>query len=430
MFVDQVTLFAKAGGGGAGSASVRREPFTPRGGPDGGDGGRGGGVVLRVDPSVFDLSALADRPHVRAERGGPGRRNNRHGAAGADLVLSVPDGTIVRAGDQVVADLVGEGAEVVVARGGRGGRGSAALASPRHRVPRVAEPGEAGEEVRLELELRLVADVGLVGLPNAGKSTLLSRLTAARPRIADYPFTTLHPNLGVADTTEERFVVADVPGLIEGAHEGRGLGLEFLRHVARCRVLVYVVDVTAESPLADLATVRSEVTSFDPSLASRRSVAVGTKADLLPSWPTPRDGVDVVVSGETGRGVEEVRLVLAELVSAARAEEPPRQPFVVLRPAREPFVVKREGDRFRVSGPRVERWVAEVDLDDDEQVAALQRRLVRAGVERRLAESGARRGDEVLIGGVAFEFEPEPEAPRDHRGEGRMPDTGADGSEA
>lgn len=429
MFVDQVTVLAKSGDGGAGSSSIRREPFTPRGGPDGGDGGKGGDVVLRVDPSLFDLAPLADRPHQRAKNGGPGRSNNRHGADGQDLTLLVPDGTVVRDERGVVADLVGDGAEAVVARGGRGGRGSSSLASPRNRVPKVAESGELGEEVRVDLELRLVAEVGLVGLPNAGKSTLLSRLTAARPKIAPYPFTTLTPNLGVAGD-EERFVVADVPGLIEGAHEGRGLGLEFLRHVARCLVLVYVVDLTAEDPSADLETVRREVEAFDPALGDRRSIVAGTKADLLPEWPSePPAGFDVVVSGTMGRGVDDLQAGIGAQVAAARAEEPPRRSFVVMRPARDPFMVVREGERFRVSGPRVERWVAEVDLDDDEQVAALQRRLVKAGVERRLAEAGARRGDEVVIGPVAFEFVPDREPPaRDRRP--AMPDTDADGPQA
>jgi GTPase len=427
MFVDRATLFVEAGDGGAGSASLRREPFTPRGGPDGGDGGRGGDVILRVDPSVFDLSEVADRPHRRAGHGGPGRGNNRHGADGDDLVLAVPDGTIVSDDRGMIADLVGEGSEAVVARGGRGGRGNASLASARNRVPRVGEQGEPGEEVRLDLELRLVADVGLVGLPNAGKSTLLAKLTAARPKIAPYPFTTLQPNLGVSGE-DERVVVADVPGLIEGAHRGRGLGLEFLRHVARCRVLVYVLDLTSADPAGDLDTVRAEVAAFDPDLRDRPSLVVGTKADLLPAWPTaPPHGFDLVVSGVSGGGVEELRAAIEERVAGARASEPPAESFVVIRPAREPFVVRREGDRFRVSGPRVERWVAEVDMDDEAQVSALQRRLIRAGVERRLAEAGARRGDEVVIGRAEFEFAPD-EAPDLHT-RTSMPDTDADGSE-
>jgi GTP-binding protein len=404
MFVDRVKVRVRAGDGGAGSASLRSEPYTPRGGPDGGDGGRGGDVILRADPSVFDLSWFADHRQLRAGAGGAGARNKRTGADGADLVLSVPEGTEVRDERGLVADLVGPGAGVTVARGGRGGRGSVSLASPRNRVPRVAEKGESGEEAELELELRLVADVGLVGAPNAGKSTLLARLTAARPKIADYPFTTIAPNLGVAGG-EERIVVADVPGLIEGAHEGKGLGLAFLRHVSRCRVLVYVVDLSG-SPLEDLSAVRAEVAAYDAELLLRPSLVVGTKADLVGSEEPPA-GVGLAVSGLTGRGVDALDSRLRELVSEAAAREPERSQYVVIRPAREPFVVRREGDGFRVTGQRVERWVAEVDMDDPRQVVDLQRRLVRAGVERRLEQAGARMGDEVLIGDQAFEYIPE-----------------------
>jgi GTPase len=419
MFVDEATLFVKAGDGGAGGSSIRREPYKPRGGPDGGDGGKGGDVILRVDRSVSDLSRYSDRPHHRAKSGKPGSSNNRHGASGEDLVLPVPDGTVVSDERGLVADLVGEEASVVVARGGRGGRGNASLASARNRVPRVSERGEPGEEGRLRLELRLVADVALVGPPNAGKSTLLSKLTAARPKIADYPFTTLEPNLGVAGD-EERFVLADVPGLIEGAHEGKGLGLAFLRHVSRSRVLVYVVDLSGDLE-ADLAMVRREVAEFDPALADRRSLSVGTKVDLVSDGSTLPAGIDLVVSGLTGQGVDELAARIAHEVAGARAEETPRSSFVVLRPGREPFVVKREGDRYVVVGPKVERWVEETDLEDPGQVIALQRRLIRSGVERRLAEAGARRGDEVVIGGHAFEYIPD--ASRDD-------DNGRDGDQA
>ena len=408
MFVDRAKVRVRAGDGGAGSASLHSEPYTPRGGPDGGDGGRGGDVILRVDPSLFDLSWFTDHRRHRAGSGGPGARNKRTGAEGDDLVLRVPEGTVVSDERGLMADLVGPEASVVVARGGRGGRGNVSLASPRNRLPRVAEKSEPGEEAELELELRLVADVGLVGAPNAGKSTLLSRLTAARPKIADYPFTTISPNLGVAGG-DERFVVADVPGLIEGAHEGKGLGLEFLRHVSRCRVLVYVVDLSG-APQEDLGAVRAEVEAYDPELARRPSLVVGTKADLLAAGAGVPKGLDLVVSGVTGQGMDELERRLRDLVSEEAAAAPERTPYVVIRPAREPFVVRREGEGYRVSGPRVERWVAEVDLDDPEQVTDLQRRLVRAGVERRLAEAGARRGDEVMIGSRMFEFFPEDEA--------------------
>ena len=408
-FVDEVTVFVRAGRGGHGSASILREPYKPRGGPDGGDGGRGGDVVFEVDPGLRDLSWLADHPHQRAANGAPGRGRNRTGADGPDLVVRVPDGTRVEDEHGLLADLVGVGARAVVARGGRGGRGNAALAGPRDRVPRVAEAGEEGEEKRLRVELRTVADVGLVGLPNAGKSTLLARLTAARPKIADYPFTTLTPNLGVAGD-EERFVVADIPGLVEGAHAGRGLGDRFLRHVSRCRALVLVVDLSAPDPAADLVTVRSELRAYDPDLAARPQVVVATKADLVqdPSArAAPLGAGALIVSGTTGRGIPELRERLAVLARQAEAAGPGPTPSVVLRPARPSFVVRREGAGFRVVGRSVERWVAETDFDDEGAVARLQRRLAKAGVERQLAAAGARRGDDVTIGERTFEFIPE-----------------------
>jgi len=414
-FADEAVVFVRGGRGGDGSASFRREPYTPRGGPDGGDGGRGGDVVLEVSPGVHDLSFFLDHPHHRARGGGGGGRSRSTGAAGSDLVLPVPDGTVVRDERGPVADLVGNGARVVVARGGRPGRGNAALAGPRDRAPRNAQAGEAGEEHRLELELRTVADVGLVGLPNAGKSTLLSRLSSARPKIADYPFTTLSPNLGVTEG-EERFVVADVPGLIEGASEGRGLGHRFLRHVVRCRALALVVDLSAEDPEADLRTVRGELDAYDPRLAARPTVVAASKADLLDEdsrreAASRLSGNVVVVSGLTGEGVQELRSRLEEMARVAAEREPEREPYVVLRPGRERFTVRAEGERrFRVAGRDVERWVAGADFDDPSSVAALQRRLQREGVERKLAEEGARRGDEVVIGDRAFEFIPEVEA--------------------
>jgi GTPase len=413
-FADETVVFARGGKGGDGAVSFRREPYTPRGGPDGGDGGLGGSVILEVATGVRDLSWLSDHPHQRARGGQPGGKSRSSGASGADLVIEVPDGTVVSDERGFVADLVGEGARVVVARGGRGGRGNTALAGAHNRAPRAAEAGEPGEEHRLELELRIVADVGLVGLPNAGKSTLLSRLSAARPKIADYPFTTLTPNLGVAGD-EERFVVADIPGLVEGASEGRGLGHQFLRHVSRCRVLLLVVDLGADDPAADLATVRAELAAYDPALAARSQVVVATKSDLVAdrSRAAAVLGEDIVVaSGVSGQGIAALHDRIAATVEQAKAEEPEREPYVVLRPARERFVVRREGERFRVAGRDVEKWVAGTDFDDADELAALQRRLVREGVERKLASAGARHGDEIVIGDRAFEFFPEGEPPR------------------
>jgi len=410
-FVDEAVAFARGGRGGNGAASFRREAHTPRGGPDGGDGGRGGDVVFEVSPDVFDLSSIADHPHLRAEAGGHGRGGNKRGPDGKDLVVRIPDGTVVSEERGLVADLVGAGTRAVVARGGRGGRGNATLASPRNRAPTEAERGEPGEERRLELELRLVADVGLVGLPNAGKSTLLSKLTAARPRVADYPFTTVSPNLGVAEADDTRFVVADVPGLIEGAHRGRGLGDRFLRHISRCRVLAYVVDATSSDPAGDLRTVRAEVEAHYADLAARPSITVVTKADLVDDLPEVEDG-QAEVSGLTGEGVDALAAELARLVALSPTE--PAEPRVVLRPGREVFTVRRVADgRFRVEGRSVERWVRETDLEDPRQVITLQDRLRRAGVEKRLAEEGARAGDEVDIAGSIFQYFPEPAAGRD-----------------
>jgi len=406
-FVDECRVVVRGGRGGSGSASMRSEPFTPKGGPDGGDGGDGGHVVFRVSPGVRDLSWLADQPHQRAADGAAGGRQRRHGAAGSDLVVPVPDGTVVADDEGLIADLVGEGAEAVVARGGRGGRGNVRFAGPKNRAPRTAERGEEGEERHLQVELRTVADLGLVGLPNAGKSTLLSRLTSAKPKVADYPFTTLTPNLGVASLEEERVVVADIPGLVEGAHRGKGLGHRFLRHVVRSGGLVFVVDLSAPDPIADLATLRGELHAYDAALVERPHVVVGTKSDLVeePLEAARRLG-GLAVSSVTGEGIDDLRERLRRLAREAAAAEPPRAPYVVLRPGRPRFTITREGGGWRVAGRGVERWVQETDLDDERQVTRLQRRLIEEGVERQLARAGARRGDEVRILDRAFEFLP------------------------
>jgi len=411
-FVDECTLYVTSGRGGDGSASMHSEPYKARGGPDGGGGGDGGSVILEVDTGVHDLAWLADHPHQRAGAAGAGRSAKREGRDGEDLVLSVPDGTVVFDDRGLVADLVGDGVRAVVAAGGRGGRGNAAIASARNRAPRVAEPGEASEERTLRLEVRTVADVGLVGLPNAGKSTLLSRLTAAKPKIAAYPFTTLTPNLGVAGGDAERFVVADVPGLIEGAAAGKGLGHRFLRHVVRCRALVLVVDLSADDPGAELAVLRAELAAYDPALAQRPAVVVGTKADLVddPAERAAALGDRVaVVSAMTGDGIDELLAGLGLLAREAAAAEPPRPATVVLRPGRPRFVVTRRGAVWEVQGSKVERWVMETDLDDDEQVARLQTRLKKEGVDRALAAEGARPGDDVSIRGRVFEYQADPD---------------------
>jgi GTP-binding protein len=410
-FVDECTVQVTAGRGGDGSSSLHSEPFKPRGGPDGGNGGPGGSVIVEVSGGVHDLSWLADHPHQTAKPGGAGRSSRRDGAAGADLVLPVPDGTVVFDQQGLLADLVGEGARAVIARGGRGGRGSATLAGPKNRVPRGVEPGEEGEAKRIHVELRTVADVGLVGLPNAGKSTLLSRLTAATPKIADYPFTTLSPNLGVAAVQDERVVVADVPGLIEGAHEGRGLGHRFLRHVVRCRALVLAIDLSAEDPVSDLAVLRSELGSFDPELAERPAVIVGTKADLVddPAGAAAALGAGTLpVSALRGDGLETLRSRLGLLAADAAAAAPERTSHVVLRPGRARFTVTRhDSGPWRVRGSGVERWVQETDLEDEHAVRELQRRLKREGVFRRLVALGARSGDDVEISGQVFVYVPD-----------------------
>ena len=408
-FVDEVRVAVRGGRGGDGSSAMLSEPFKPRGGPNGGDGGDGGDVVFEVSRGVHDLSWLGDHPHQRAAVGGPGGRSNRAGARGDDLVVPVPDGTRVEDDDGLLADLVGEGARAVVARGGRGGRGNAAMSGRNHRAPKAAEAGEPGEERTLRVELRTVADVGLVGLPNAGKSTLLAALTRARPKIAPYPFTTLSPNLGVREG-DRRVVLADIPGLIEGASEGRGLGHRFLRHIVRCRALVLVVDLSAPDPAVDLAAVRAELRAYDPDLPARANVVAWTKADLAIDVVPPSAGHRV--SGLTGEGIADLARAIEEAVTLAEREEEDRRPVVVLRPGRPTFVVRREGEAFRVIGRGVERWVADTDFEDEDQVAVLQRRLAKEGVERQLAAAGAVRGDEVRIGDRAFDFLPGDDAGR------------------
>jgi len=414
-FVDEVRINVRGGDGGHGAVSFRREKFVPRGGPDGGNGAAGGSVILRVEPGASSLAELAKNPHQRAERGANGSGQNKEGASGADRVVPVPPGTVVRDATtgEVIADLVTAGSEVVVARGGRGGRGNAAFANARRRAPGFAERGEPGEERWLALELRLIADVGLVGLPNAGKSSLVARLSAARPKIADYPFTTLTPNLGVAEAAGERFVVADVPGIIEGAHEGKGLGLAFLRHLSRCRVLCFVIDVASDDPSGALAALREELRAYDATMLERPSVVAGNKIDIAGHVDEARAAAGAMTfvpcSALTGEGVDALADALSAAVGDARAAEPhPASHAVIkLRPESHRVEVDREEGWWRVRNPAAERLIRRFDLGNDEAVRYVQKGLIDLGVEDALLRAGAAAGDEVRIGEAAFEFVPE-----------------------
>ncbi len=427
-FVDRVVVYAAAGDGGHGCASVHREKFKPLGGPDGGNGGRGGDVVVVVDPSVTTLLDYHHAPHRRATSGRPGQGGHRDGADGEDLVLAVPDGTVVTTADgEVLADLVGAGSRFVLAQGGRGGLGNAALASPRRKAPGFALLGEPGDSADIVLELKTVADVGLIGYPSAGKSSLVAAMSSAKPKIADYPFTTLVPNLGVVDAGGFRFTVADVPGLIPGASEGKGLGLDFLRHVERCSVLVHVLDCATlepdRDPSSDLEVIENELTAYATDLADRPRLVVLNKVDV----PEARDLAELVrpeleargyrvyaVSAVSHEGLRELGFGMADIVRSARAAAAePEVTRIVLRPKAVDevgFRVVREGDRFRVIGEKPQRWVRQTDFSNEEAVGYLADRLARLGVEDALRAAGARPGDAVLIGplddSVVFDWEP------------------------
>jgi GTP-binding protein len=408
-FVDEVSVHLRGGDGGAGSVSFRREAHVPRGGPDGGDGGRGGDVWLVADRNVASLLAFKDHPHRRAESGTHGMGKKRHGSGGQDLLVPVPEGTVVSTLEgEVLADLVSAGDRWRAAAGGQGGRGNARFLSNRRRAPAFAEQGEVGEEAWYRLELKLMADVALVGFPNVGKSTLIARISAAKPKIADYPFTTLEPNLGVVRLDDGDFVVADVPGLIEGASEGRGLGHRFLRHVERARVLVVLIDLApvAPAPPAEQEEVLlRELGAYRPELLERPRLVIGSRADLAEGasgWDGPS------LSAVTGEGVPAVVGRMAELVTAARAAERQAPAFVVHRPVPEGIRIEREDDgAFRVVGRQAERAVALSDITQPDALAYAQHRLDRLGVPKALARAGARAGDLVRIGSFAFDFEPD-----------------------
>jgi GTPase len=424
MFLDRVKVWVAAGGGGDGAATFRHEAHVPRGGPDGGDGGRGGSVLLRVDAGQTTLRDFQHRHHFRATPGGRGEGARRHGKAGDDLVLTVPPGTAVYddATGELVADLVATGQQAQVARGGRGGLGNTHFKTSVHQAPRHAQKGEPGEECWLRLDLRLIADIGLVGLPNAGKSTLLAALTAAQPKIADYPFTTLEPNLGVMDLSEDdlrRPTIADVPGLIEGASTGAGLGHAFLRHVERTRVLVHVVDGAGRDPSWAHDVIREELRAHDVALLKKPMLVAFNKMDLpaaAAAWPLFRDERDaegltvVAVSAATGQGIDEVRTRLAEMLpSAEELGEPVEPSGVVVHRITTPdeFAVDRESAGiFRVRGRRIERIAAQTNFEIDESAERFQRDLLRLGIDAELRRAGVVPGDTVRIGHVELEWEP------------------------
>jgi len=429
-FVDRVVLHVKAGDGGHGCASIHREKFKPLGGPDGGNGGRGGDVILEVDANTSTLIDYHHRPHRRAESGKQGMGSNRDGASGADLVLPVPNGTVVKDAKtgEVLVDLVGIGTRYVAAQGGRGGLGNAALASPRRKAPHFALLGEPGEERDLILELKTVADVALVGYPNAGKSSLIAAISAARPKIADYPFTTLVPNLGVVTAGDVAYTVADVPGLIPGASQGKGLGHEFLRHVERCSTLVHVLDCATmepgRDPVSDYEVIEAELAAYG-ALDDRPRLVVLNKVDV----PEARELAELVrpmleerglrvfeVSAATREGLRELMFAMAEMVSAARAARPAEEPTrLVIRPPRlgDPgFEVRRvDENTFQVVGEKPERWLRQTDFTNDEAVAYLAERLAKLGVEEALAAAGATEGVDVIIGplegGYVFDWHPD-----------------------
>ena len=424
MFTDRVKIFVKGGDGGAGALSFRREKYVPRGGPDGGNGGRGGTVILEVSNQLNSLQDYRYRHHFPARVGGRGGGSRRHGKDAADVVLQVPPGTLVKDEEgQTLADLVARGQRMVVARGGRGGRGNASFKTSTRQTPRFAELGEPGESRWLWLELKLIADVGLLGLPNAGKSTLLAAASAARPKIADYPFTTLEPVLGVVEMAEDAsFVMADLPGLIEGAHAGAGLGLQFLRHVDRTRVLIHVIDAAAgdrNKLWNDYQQVRNELKKYSATLARRPHLIALNKMDAV------ADTSEVLafrqrlvklrrrtfpISAATGDGVQDLLWAAERMLERHKGE--PSEPLPALKVYRgptsaKPFTIEPVEGGYRVSGNQLERLLAMTDMTNPEGLAHFQRMLDRWGLNDALARHGARGGETVRISGVEFLYDPE-----------------------
>lgn len=418
MFVDYAKIYVKGGDGGNGIVAFRREKYVPMGGPAGGDGGRGGNVVFVADEGLSTLMDFKYRRHFKAERGAHGQGKNMHGPWGEDLVVKVPVGTVIRddSTDEVIADLIQPGQEVIVARGGRGGRGNARFISSVNRAPNIAENGEPGEERWIRLELKLLADVGLVGFPNAGKSTLISVISAAKPKIADYPFTTLVPNLGVVQTrNHESFVVADIPGLIEGAHQGTGLGHDFLRHIERTRVLIFVLD-TAETEgrdcLQDYAVLRKELEAFNPDIASRPFIIAANKMDMpeaqanLSKLQDEFGDAVLPISAATGQGIEPLIDRVWQLLSLVPREEVLTGEAEIVRrfEEEEPFTIEKIDGVFEVKGKRIEKLVAMTNFNTDDGLKRFQRIIEKMGLEKALKDMGAQEGDTVRIKDLEFDY--------------------------
>jgi len=417
VFFDEAKIYVRGGDGGNGCVSFRREKFVPFGGPNGGNGGKGGDVYLVASAHLNTLIQFQRKVHFKAGRGEHGRGKDQFGKSGEDLFIQVPTGTVVFDAEtgELIADLTEDGQRALVARGGRGGRGNASFATPTNQAPRIAEKGEPGQERWLRLELRLIADVGIVGAPNAGKSTLLAAVSAARPKIADYPFTTLIPNLGVVEVDGTTFVMADIPGLIEGAHQGAGLGDKFLRHIRRTRVLVHLLDGAAPDPLADFAAINRELELFSPDLARKPQIVALNKMDLPEAqekWPRvaralKRQGYDALaISAATGEGVQALLRQVAATLRELPAEPTPAPEQKVFRPKpdEDAFEIVREGGYWRVKGIKVERAAAMTNWDLDEAVLRFQRLLDSMGITEALREAGVGPGDTVVIGDAVLEW--------------------------
>jgi GTP-binding protein len=416
MFFDEAKIYVKGGDGGTGIVSFRREKYVPHGGPDGGDGGKGGDVIFLADDGESTLGTFRYRKHFKAENGKSGESAKRRGANGENLVVKVPVGTIVREAEtkRLIADLSYSGQELVVARGGTGGLGNIHFSTSTRQAPRIAQRGKMGEELWLHLELKLIADVGLVGYPNAGKSTLLSRISNAKPKVADYPFTTVVPNLGVVESLGETFVVADIPGLIDGAHSGAGLGHDFLKHIERTRLLVHLVDVSQENPIAAYRQINQELELYSPELATRPQIVVANKIDtgLLDakeelSAAIKADGRELYfISAISGQGVDELLRGIGGLLSQLPPPQPlePEEEETAIIREEKPQIISEAPGLWRVAGKNIEELIARLNVYDDDALRYFYRIIKSQGIIEELRRRGVSEGETVVIGEVEFEY--------------------------